>query len=324
MALRMCFTCLRPRLGVSLSPISIRGVSRRARVGSRVQEGRSWRVALKEAAFSPSRNATEKAFAVGQLAVGGGAVVGVGALCYYGLGMSARPGTLEMASFWPGYVKERVRSTYAHLLSSLAITAGSAIALSRSPALLRTVTPRSPLGAIALVVSVMGSSFLVMSLPYEGGASLKHLAWAGHSCLLGVVLCPLAGLGGTVLIRAAWTAAGITMATSLIAACAPSDAYMSMAAPLGAGLGLVAAASLGSLFLPVGSALGSAVHVVSLYGGLLVFSWLLVSDTQRAVRQAETLARHDPINSSMAIYMDVVNIFIRLAIIMGGGGGKRK
>jgi len=37
------------------------------------------------------------AFAVGQLAVGGGAVVGVGALCYYGLGMSARPGTLEMA-----------------------------------------------------------------------------------------------------------------------------------------------------------------------------------------------------------------------------------
>lgn len=34
---------------------------------------------------------------IGQIAVAGGAVVGVGALCYYGLGLSNEPGAIDRA-----------------------------------------------------------------------------------------------------------------------------------------------------------------------------------------------------------------------------------
>ena len=39
---------------------------------------------------------------VGQAAVAGGAVLGLGALCYYGLGLSMEPGALEK-SMWVFY-----------------------------------------------------------------------------------------------------------------------------------------------------------------------------------------------------------------------------
>lgn len=35
------------------------------------------------------------AMEVGQIAVAGGAVLGMGALCYYGLGMSNEPGAID-------------------------------------------------------------------------------------------------------------------------------------------------------------------------------------------------------------------------------------
>jgi hypothetical protein len=32
----------------------------------------------------------------------------------------------------------------------------------------------------------------------------------------------------------------------------------------------------------------------------------------------------DPVNASIGIYMDTVNIFIRIAMILSGGGGRKK
>lgn len=79
-----------------------------------------------------------------------------------------------------------------------------------------------------------------------------------------------------------------------------------MGGPLAMGLGVVFAASLGSMFLPPTTALGAGLYSVSLYGGLLLFSAFLLYDTQRIVAQAERypaypqlygVKPYDPINA---------------------------
>merc|ERR1719427_506966 len=55
------------------------------------------------------------AIAAGQLAVGGTAVAGLGALCYYGLGLASEPGAIDRANVWPEHVRARIRDTYGYL-----------------------------------------------------------------------------------------------------------------------------------------------------------------------------------------------------------------
>lgn len=53
------------------------------------------RKTLKEQILAP---AGESAFNIGKGAIAGGAVVGLGALCYYGLGLSNAPGAIDQAA----------------------------------------------------------------------------------------------------------------------------------------------------------------------------------------------------------------------------------
>ena len=45
-----------------------------------------------------------------QGAVAGGAALGLGALAFYGLGMSSEAGAVDRAVAWPQYVRDRVRA----------------------------------------------------------------------------------------------------------------------------------------------------------------------------------------------------------------------
>jgi len=102
-----------------------------------------------------------------------------------------------------------------------------------------------------------------------------------------------------------------------------------MGGPLAIGFGAVFAASLGSMFLPPTTALGAGLYSISLYGGLVLFSGFLLYNTQRIVRRAEShpyyaAVPYDPVNASIGIYMDTINIFVRIATILAGGGNRRK
>lgn len=97
--------------------------------------------------------------------------------------------------------------------------------------------------------AVIGSGMIVRSIPYEQGMfGTKQIAWAVHCGLLGAMVAPLALLGGAVALRAAWYTAGIVGGLSMIAATAPSDKFLNMSGPLGIGLGVVFAASIGKPF----------------------------------------------------------------------------
>ena len=71
----------------------------------------------------------------GRAVLGGAALVGVGTLCYYGLGLSNEVGAIDRAMVWPQVVRDRVRSTYTYFAGSLAVTAVTAYAISQSRAI---------------------------------------------------------------------------------------------------------------------------------------------------------------------------------------------
>jgi len=150
-----------------------------------------------------------------------------------------------------------------------------------------------------------------------------------HSGVIGVVLCPLLLLGGPLLTRAAIMTSGIVGGLSAIAMSAPSEKFLYMSGPLGIGLGVVFASSLGSMFVPMTSALGAGLYSIALYGGLILFSGFLLYDTQKVIKYAEAIPPNsvtpfDPINGSMSIYLDTINIFVRIAQMYAMGGGNRR
>ncbi len=87
-----------------------------------------------------------------------------------------------------------------------------------------------------------------------------------------------------------------------------------------AGLVAVCLASIGSVALPATAIrTASVLQNVSLYGGLAVFSGLVLWDTQKIIAHAENAydgKRLSPINDAIAIYLDFINLFIRILQIM--------
>lgn len=79
------------------------------------------------------------AYGLGKGALAAGGALGLGALCFYGLGLSNQTGTIEKSMLWPHYVKDRIKDTYLYFGSTIAITVGSAVAAFRSPLIMNVV-----------------------------------------------------------------------------------------------------------------------------------------------------------------------------------------
>lgn len=280
---------------------------------------------LKEKVMAPSTTP----FSIGQGVVAGASAVGLGALAFYGLGFSGEVGAVDKAMVWPDYVKQRIRDTYMYFGASIGVTAASAGAIFRSPAMMNIVMKQ---GWVALGVSIaamIGSGMLVRSIPYTEGFGKKQLAWIGHCAILGAVIAPVCLLGGPIITRAAWYTAGVVGGLTTVAATAPSDKFLYMGGPLAMGFGVVFMSSIASAFLPPTTALGAGVHSMALYGGLVLFSGFMLYNTQKIIHRAERhpvygVQKYDPINNSIGIYIDTINIFIRIAQILAMGGGRKK
>ncbi len=84
------------------------------------------------------------------------------------------------------------------------------------------------------------------------------------------------------------------------------------------GLGGMMGVSLLSMLSPGSPVLTS----IWLYRGLGLFSAFVLYDVQKVIHRAKTEAKYDPINGSIGIYMDAVNIFIRFVMIFGNSKKK--
>jgi growth hormone-inducible transmembrane protein len=169
---------------------------------------------------------------------------------------------------------------------------------------------------------MIGSGMYAESLPFTPGFGVKQIAWASHAAFIGGVFAPICYIGGPTVIRVFWCCAGIFGGLTAIAMCSPSKIFLDWAAPISMLFGVVFSSTVTSLFLNPSNAVGTAIYFISLYGGLALYSALLLYDTQLLVEAAENESTEDddPINNSMEVFMDILNIFIKVFEIFASQG----
>lgn len=295
-----------------------RGARTRPGGGRTRSDVRSWEATKKPSGFSAENT--------GRAVLAGACATGVGALCFYGLGLSNEAGAIDKARFWPQEVRTRIKSTYLYFAGSLGFTAGAAYYLSRSQFIYRMMGANPWVVFGGSMVAMIGSSIACRSIQYEPGLNAKHMAWAAHSGIVGCVIAPLMLLGGPLILRAATYTAGSVAALSLTAACAPDEKFLKWGGPLSLCLGGLCVALIGGMFVPASSAAAPVLHSVVSYGGVVLFSGFMLYDTQKIIHHAQRTVyngqAYDPINASIGIYMDTINIFIRIITILSGSRKK--
>lgn len=277
----------------------------------------------------PAEDAASRYDRYGRIFLGSSCAAGLGAICLYGLrGGSADMSSVERSLTWSPVVRERVRTTFAYFSMGLATTAAGVAALHRSGTSVRLAQIMSRRPILSFIVplgALMGMNAVNVSIPYRpSGVNLDKVGlMLGGNAVIAGIISPLAMLGGPLLLRAAVITGGAMGALSMAAMCAPSHQFLNYGAPLSLALGGMCLATFGSAFLPAGGAAMAGFHAFYVYGGLVLFGGLTLYDVQRIVHQAETSPRYDPIVASMAIYMDAINIFIRVAMMLAGSNRRK-
>jgi growth hormone-inducible transmembrane protein len=75
---------------------------------------------------------------------------------------------------------------------------------------------------------------------------------------------------------------------------------------------------LGGMIVPKTTKLGLNLYRFSIYGGFLLFGCFVFYDTHRIIIKAEqSTDQYDPLNESLSIYLNTLNILMRIAILIG-------
>jgi FtsH-binding integral membrane protein len=131
----------------------------------------------------------------------------------------------------------------------------------------------------------------------------------------------IAFVPGALLARAGLYTLAMMGSISFVGATAKQEKYLYIGGPLLAGVAIVAASGLAPLVIPATAVRALALtESVWLYGGLAVFGGFTLYDVQKVLyhsRLAERgVIKRDPINESISLELDFLNIFIRMVQIL--------
>ncbi|KAM6498582.1 Inhibitor of apoptosis-promoting Bax1 domain containing protein [Amanita muscaria] len=223
--------------------------------------------------------------------------------------------------------KSLLNETFTYTGTGLLTTALAARAMFQSGVAFRIMTANPwvvlGVGLAGSIGAMMGTYFT----PPENKIQ-KHAFWLAFNMCQAATLSPLFFLSPAILSRAALYTVGAVGAIAYVGATATNDKYLYLGGPLLAGVTVVALSSLAPMVLPMGIRGLAISEAISLYGGLAVFSGFVLYDTQKILQHAR-MAEHgqmkaDPINESISLELDMINIFIRLVQLLAMQGNNRK
>jgi len=158
----------------------------------------------------------------------------------------------------------------------------------------------------------------------------KYAAWTAFNATQAALIAPLMTIAPPALLaRAGLYTLAMMGSISLVGATAKQDKYMYIGGPLLAGAAIVAVSGFAPLVLPA-----TAVRTLAftenlwLYGGLAVFGGFTLYDVQKVLYHARAAQRgiikEDPVNESISLELDFLNIFVRMVQILMMQQNRRK
>ena len=245
------------------------------------------------------------------------------------LSRSYSPVPLEPPPPYPWKVSTQIHSapelvarTFGYVGAGLALTTASAVLFAPVVAPVMAASPllMGLVGAGVMIGMMVGT----VATSYENNAGVKHLWWLGFNAAMGgLVMSALAVVSTAILIKAGIVTGILAGALTTTAFLAPAHAFDGWKGPLSQFLCvLMVAGVIGAIVTAVapGSLVAQALWSLDVWGGLLLFSAFLMVDTQWVLHKAQQAKAggqaFDPINYSLGIYLDVINIFIRIVALM--------
>ena len=144
-----------------------------------------------------------------------------------------------------------------------------------------------------------------------------------------MLLSPLMFLQPALLARAGLYTVGMMGSIAFVGATAKQEKYLYLGGPLLAGVAIVALSGFAPLVVPATAARTLMwTENIWLYGGLAVFGGFTLYDVQKILHHARLaergLIKKDPVNESISLELDFINIFIRMVQILGMSQNRRK
>lgn len=157
----------------------------------------------------------------------------------------------------------------------------------------------------------------------------KYALWTGFNVTQALLLSPLFFMHPAILARAGLYTAGMMGSIAFVGATAKQEKYLYLGGPLLAGVAIVALSGLAPMVIPATAARTLMwTENIWLYGGLAVFGGFTLYDVQKVLHHARMAERglipKDPVNESISLELDFLNIFIRMVQILAMNQSRRK
>ena len=229
----------------------------------------------------------------------------------------------------PTYERSYLNSTFLHTGAGVGIIALSVRQMVRSGFVFRLMATNPWVFAIG----GLGMSFATMIGARSVDADNylpKYALWTAFNATQAALVAPMmAFVPVPILARAGLYTVAMMGTIAFVGATAKQEKYLYIGGPLLAGGAVVLASGLAPLVLPVTAVRTLAMtEKIWIYGGLAVFGGFTLYDVQKVLHHARMaqhgLIKRDPVNESISLELDFLNIFVRMVQILMMQNNRRK
>ncbi|KAK7754920.1 hypothetical protein SLS62_003004 [Diatrype stigma] len=229
----------------------------------------------------------------------------------------------------PLFEREYLNSTFLHTGLGVGIIGLTARQMVQSGFVYRLMVTNPWVVAIGGLALSFGTMMGTRSIDPDNYIP-KYALWTAFNATQAAFIAPLLVFApGALIARAGLYTVAMMGSISFVGATAKQEKYMYIGGPLLAGAAIVAVSGLAPLVIPA-----TAVRTLALtenlwlYGGLAVFGGFTLYDVQKILyhaRMAEAgVIKKDPVNESISLELDFLNIFIRMVQILMMQQNRRK
>ncbi|KAK4135898.1 hypothetical protein BT67DRAFT_448798 [Trichocladium antarcticum] len=221
----------------------------------------------------------------------------------------------------PAFERSYLNRTFMHTGLGIGIMGLSAYQMVQSGFVYRLMVTNPWIVGIGGLALSIGSMIATRSIEPDNYIP-KYACWGVFNATQAALIAPLMTIAPPALLaRAGLYTLAMMGSISFVGATAKQDKYLYIGGPLLAGAAIVAVSGFAPLVLPATAVRTLAIsESLWLYGGLAVFGGFTLYDVQKVLHHARLaqagVIKEDPVNESISLELDFLNIFVRMVQIL--------